>query len=540
MKLKMIIADDEHHVREGLKEIVAWDELGVDIIAVAADGQEAFELCRDLKPDILLTDIRMPMMDGLEAAFKLKEFHDKVRFIIISGAQEFNYVKTALSLHADGYILKPIKLQELQATVAQVVASIQAERKRDEHAMGLQRQLQENIPALRDKFLVDLVQGLYKSEREIADKLTLYKLPFKLGGAAVVAVFQIDEYEKAMERYTEEYKQLLSFSVTNILEEIVSRDFPGGVSFAMNENEFIVLFNQAALHDNRYLALCPEMIDSVNRYLNFSISAGIGNPVEKLVELYSSYNEASKAMEYRFFKGKNAMLPIGDFQTQGAGPDFSLVYEEQKQLFHFMKLGNREEVAAKTQLIFDAVLSGNAYTVGYVQSVCFDLINMASKTMYELGENIEKIVGDYYGMFGEVYNKREAAELQDMVLALFHKLTGHFAQKMNQKNGPLIHKIKDIISKRYMEDLSVAKLAEEVFLSPNYISLIFKQETGENITEYVTKVRMEAAKTLLKDNDLKIMEVAEMVGFENTTYFSTVFKKYTGIHPQKYRSLLHG
>jgi two-component system response regulator YesN len=194
--LKMIIADDEYNVREGLKEVVQWKELGIEIVADAADGQEAFELCRQLKPDILLTDIRMPMMDGLEAALKLKELEDPVRIIIISGAQDFNYAKTALSLNADGYILKPIKIHELQDTVKKVVASISMERNREEKNQQLKQQLHENMPVLREKFLANLIQGLYKSEQDALNKLEFFGLPLEIDSLLVVAVLQIDEYEK--------------------------------------------------------------------------------------------------------------------------------------------------------------------------------------------------------------------------------------------------------------------------------------------------------------------------------------------------------
>ncbi|MGG1519312.1 response regulator [Paenibacillus oryzisoli] len=536
MTLKMIIADDEYNVREGMKELIPWEDMGIEVVAVAADGQEAFDLCRSLKPDILLTDIRMPMMDGLEAALKLKELDEQVRLIIISGAQDFNYAKTALQLNADGYILKPIKINELQETVSKVVSSITMERNREEHELRLKQQLQENMPALREKFLASLMQGIYKTEQEVQEKLIFFNLPLAMVGSWRVAVLRVDEYEEAIKRYSEEYKQLLSFSITNILEEIVNRSRVG-VAFAMSENEFVVIFNQTALSSGQHVDLCQEMIDCINTFLKIPISAGIGNPVQKILELHHSCHEASSAIEYRFFTGKNSVLQISDFTTNRVGSEYHSVYEEQIKLLNFMKLGNHEEVANKLQDIFDSVCASHNSPAGYVQSICIELINMASKTLYELGENIESIVDNFSAIFSEVYNKRDAAELQDMMQAFFSRLTDYFSLKHSQKNSHTIKKIKDIIAQKYMENLTIARLSEEVFLSPNYISLIFKQETGENITEYVTKVRMEAAKELLKDNDLKILEVAEMVGYENATYFSTVFKKYTGIHPQKYRSL---
>lgn len=536
MTLKMIIADDEDNVREGLRDIVPWEEMNIEIVAVAADGQEALELCLELKPDILLTDIRMPMMDGLETALKLKELHEQVRIIIISGVQDFNYVKTALHLHADGYILKPIKIPELQDTVNKVVASITMERNRDEYEQRLKQQLQENLPTLREKFLTNLVQGMYKSEQEVRDKLVFFELPLEMTGSWRVAVFQIDHYDKAIERYNEEYKQLLSFSIFNIMEEIANRG-QNSVTFAMNENEFVVIFNQGALNNEQLLDLCQNIIDSINRFLKIDISVGIGNPITNILELYHTYYEACSAIEYKFFTGKNSILQISDFKTERAGWEFPLVYEEQSKLFNFMKMGQQEEVTHKLNSIFEAVCSNRNTPVGYVQNICIELINQASKTLFELGQNLDLIIADFPSMFNEVYSKRNVTDLQRMMFEFFNTLTDFFAQKHNQKNSHMIKKIKDIIAKGYMENLTVARLSEEVYLSPNYISLIFKQETGENITEYITKIRMEAAKELLKDFDLKILEVAEMVGYENATYFSTVFKKFVGMHPQKYRSL---
>ncbi|MBW7459238.1 helix-turn-helix domain-containing protein, partial [Paenibacillus sepulcri] len=435
------------------------------------------------------------------------------------------------------YILKPIKIPELQETVSKVVASIAAERSREELAIRLKRQLQENMPALREKFFANLMLGMYKSEQEVLDKLNFFELPLDLSSMRCVAAFQIDEYEKAIERYNEENRQLLSFSINNIMEEIVNRH-DAGIAFCMNENEFVVLFDPVASGTSRHLDICQEMIGSINEYLKIPISAGIGEPVHSMLQLHYSYREARSAIEYKFFTGKNSILQISDFKSNRFVVEYPKLYDDQNKLINAMKLGNREEATLKVNDIFDSVCADRNCPVGYVQSVCIELINMASKSFYEMGESIEQAGADFSARFGEVYAKRDVSELRAMLLSLFGELTGYFAAKHNQKNSHMINKIKAIISQNYMENITIARLSEEVFLSPNYISLIFKQETGENITEYVMKVRMEAAKELMKSPDLKILEIAEMVGYENATYFSTVFKKYTGMHPQKYRTLI--
>jgi len=128
-------------------------------------------------------------------------------------------------------------------------------------------------------------------------------------------------------------------------------------------------------------------------------------------------------------------------------------------------------------------------------------------------------------------------DLQEQITSVLVTVATYFSKKYTQKNNKVISDIKKIIGKRYMEDLNINKIAESVYLSPNYISLIFKQETGETIIDYLTKTRMEEAKILLKETDFKIFDISEMVGFQDSSYFSKVFKKYTGIHPQKFRTL---
>jgi two-component system response regulator YesN len=164
------------------------------------------------------------------------------------------------------------------------------------------------------------------------------------------------------------------------------------------------------------------------------------------------------------------------------------------------------------------------------------MVCIASRALRELDERLDDIVMSQTTILETIYNTENIFDLNKNILCFFSRISSYFSNKHNQKNLKVINRIKEIINKKYHENLSTSRLSEEIYLTPNYLSQIFKQATGETITEYITKTRMEQAKELLKSTSFKIIEIAEMVGYDNPHYFSTAFKKYTGIHPQKFRS----
>jgi two-component system response regulator YesN len=174
--------------------------------------------------------------------------------------------------------------------------------------------------------------------------------------------------------------------------------------------------------------------------------------------------------------------------------------------------------------------------IGYVQSICAEMIFSAARTLYEIDEDIEQVLSGRIIIMDKLYVQKNMTDLKAYMLSLLHDLSAYVAGKNTSKNSRIIHKIRSIVQEGYARELSIAKIAEEVFLTPNYISLIFKKETGETITDYITRIRIGKAKELLRTTDLKVMEISERVGYENPHYFSTVFKKTVGLHPLKYRS----
>lgn len=533
--IKMILADDESIVREGLRNIINWEEYGIEIVAEASDGQEAYDLCSKLLPDILFTDIRMPHMDGLEVATKLKENGITLKVIIFSGIQDFDYAKSALNINAEGYILKPLDVDELTGVVNKVVKQIDNERNMAERVQQLRLQLNENLGAAREKFLRFLILGMYKKEREIIDKLTYFKDPLKSDEPVSVAVLQIDDYSKKIEQYLEEDKQLLSFSVSNIVEEVMNQH-SNGICVVMGENEYVLLMNckkSKVLEENE---IYQEIITCLDKYLDISVSIGVGRIVESLLAVNSAYKDAGNALYFKFYTGKGSIINAADISLNFDKNEFPDLYAEEAELVNLIKSGNVEKTEKTIQELFHSISLHKKYTIAYIQRICDEIIYMISRAIYELGEDIGEIAGNRTDIVDSIYRTESIFDLQEQVSTLLIKIAGYFSRKYTQKNSKVVADIKRLIERKYMEDISINKIAESVYLSPNYISVIFKQETGETIIDYLTKTRMEEAKVLLRETDFKILDISEMVGFQDASYFGKVFKKYTGIHPQKYRT----
>jgi len=535
--LKMILADDESIVRDGLHNIIEWKDYDIEIVAEASDGQETYDLCMKLMPDILFTDIRMPFMDGLEVATKLKENGNDLKVIIFSGIQDFGYAKSALNINAEGYILKPLDVDELIEVINKVVKKIKQGKNLNDKVQHLRQQLHENFGAAREKFLRHMALGVYKKENEILEKLNYFQNPINANESISVAVLQIDDYSKLIENYNEEDKQLLIFSITNIAEELINNSSKG-ICVVMGDNEQLLLFNNiiggTALEENDIFL---EIVSSLNKYLNISVSIGVGRKVDNVLNINAAYKDAVNALYFKFYTGKGSIINISDISLNFESKEFPNFYSEENEFVNLVKSGNVDETKNLIQNLFTNFTHDKKYTIEYLQRICGELVYTITRSLYELGENVEEVLSKRTEILNIMHYTESIFDLQEQITSVLVTVATYFSKKYTQKNNKVISDIKKIIGKRYMEDLNINKIAESVYLSPNYISLIFKQETGETIIDYLTKTRMEEAKILLKETDFKIFDISEMVGFQDSSYFSKVFKKYTGIHPQKFRTL---
>ncbi|MBK1809852.1 response regulator [Clostridium sp. YIM B02505] len=535
--LKMVIADDETLVREGIINIIDWKEYNIEIVGEASEGKEAYDLCTKLKPDILFTDIRMPFMDGLEVTRKLKNENENMKVIIFSGVQDFAYAKSAVDISAEGYILKPLEIAELKDVVNKVVGRIELEKTNKKKMQELREQLKENIVAANEKFLRNLLLGTFTSSEEIEEKLDYFNNPFRSDGDIIVSALTIDDYTQIKQVYAEKDRQLLEFAVTNVIDEIINSK-TSGVSICMNENQFISIFNWPEEKLCETSDIFDEITIKLRALLNVSVSVGISRSVNNIQDIPLGFKDCISALQYKFYTGKNSILNITDIDDSYIEIEYIDFYEIETKLINAVKVGDILETQGISKDIFKKLKSNNTYKMDYIQCICSEIILISSRTIYELGENLNNIIQDKTKILDDIQNIENIFVLEEYMTDILRKLAEYFSKKHTRKNDKIVLDIKRLICSQYMNDISVNKISQMIYLSPNYISLIFKRETGVTITDYLTSIRMDRAKELLKDTELLIQQVSEMVGYEDASYFSKVFKRTTGIHPLKYRSFV--
>lgn len=538
--ITVILADDDFLVRETLFEIVPWRELGMEVIGQAENGKQALNMCIELKPDILFTDIKMPYLNGLEVAISLQELDISTKIVLISGIQDFNYAKTALSINAAGYILKPIQIKEIIEILKKLKNSIDMEQNREEVYSRLKHQLDENMYLMKEKFLNNLTLGVINDSNEIFEKLEYFQIPLNSSESVIVAVAEIDDYINRTREKPVNYKQFLNFSVKNIIEETLN-NHQAGVCVYTRDNQFVMLLNKRFCSEDRMAFIFEEIGDLLRDFNNITISIGVGNPVSSLESVSISYNNSLSALNYKFYTGKNSIIHIEDIsntQKLSQMSDFNvytMLNSMQKELLSQIRLGDVEKLSTTVKSFFGYLTEIKMFNEEYIRGVCIELIINAYQKIYETEIDVQEIFPHYLNSIQAVLKAETVIEMKQTINSMLEQVCNYFNRKYNLKHGNLVTQIKEFAKHRYMENITLTDIANEVYMSPNHICSVFKKETGETINEYLIKVKMDAAKNMLKNSKQKILEIAEKLGYENPHYFSYSFKKHTGQTPQQYR-----
>ena len=525
----VLLVDDEADVLQAMKKKIDWEALGFCLAGTAENGQEALEMAEQLHIDVVMTDIKMPYMDGLTLCKNLKQSYRNMKVIIYSGFDDFEFAREAVHLEAEEYLLKPISAGDMEAAFSKVRKKLDQEYDEYRNLNRLSEYYRKSLPAMREQLVMGILEGRIAGERARA-MMETYEIcldsPFYVVAALYMDVNPREEQPQPAQLFTLSLKDMVQdylmnrtrFFSTAFLDQVI-------VIFMLDEREEI---DQVLYHLDQ---ICKMGF----RVLKSSVTAAVGQICANTDALHTSYEEAVNAMEYRSILGSGQVLYINDIEP--CSEENILVTEHEFQnLVHAVKLGNRDETNAAIAQIMDSIRK-ERISPGQYQLLFMELLSELMKIgrAYKLHPN--QIFGEHAGSWQELYRMVTVDELEGWLQEVGTNLRHVLRHERRDSAARLTEQAKAYIEEHYKEsDLSADSLCRCLNVSAAYFSTIFKREVGMSFVAYLTKIRLEHALELLRTTEDKTYIIASRVGYMEPNYFSYVFKKQYGISPSKYRA----
>lgn len=527
---KVLLVDDEALIREAISENTRWSDLGYELIGTCRNGKEAIERIKENPPDLLLTDICMPFVDGMELTKFVYEQYRDTKVVIISGYDEFEYAKKAVKYQVIEYILKPITALELSETLIKVREKLDGERIQIRNIQKIKGAYISNLPVMRGRFLNSLMQGNIHVNN-LYDRFQEYNI--KLDGSHfMTALILGDDLTPFLNQSEITKVELAHFAIYNIAEEIM-KNYDAGVTFQDVEEKTVLVFSADAEIEKAAMRICEEIRTAIYKFLEIRCTIGLGQVVNSVEQLYHSFNEAKKAMEYKFLLGGNQVILAASLQEDIAqqGVDSA---KWTSQIILAIKTSNAEDIRRNVQGFIDEIR--NAYmtknrSIFYVQNLILSIMNALDNSSM----NETQIFGEVRELLNTIYDKEQLSDMAKDLITFCDDISESMKHQKDSycKKQALI--ALDYIDNHYGDsNISLNSVCVFLSLSTSYFSTIFKAYTGETFIEALTKKRIEKAKNLIEHTGKKTYEIADEVGYSDPHYFSSSFKKMTGMTPTEY------
>lgn len=535
---KVVIIDDEPIIRKGIKNIINWKQLDCEVCAEASDGIKGIDFVREYLPEIILTDICMPGIDGLNMIKQVKSIVPNSKVIIITGYREFDYVHEAIRCGAFDFLLKPTRLEKLTEVLGSAVEGLNEQKIRHSEVDKFKLLFEQSIPLLKEKFLFDIVFEINNNEDEILEKMKLFNIHINNFVFLVIE----NEFEENMDK-TQYDKHLYKFGIINSFEEILAEKYK--VHIIMLNSNRIGFIIQTSTQSQINLAEVVEnsiyLHEMVNNTFGFAITIAVSTVGTTIYELPEKLKECQYSLEYRSYLGNNSVIQYSDLNSFFKYDDYSRLERYKKQLLEGIKAGNEGIAKACSESISDFI-SSNSININYLKNFYYSTLSAINNIRLSvLAVDVEKKHEESKDIAGLITLIDESGNTGELNL-LLQEVALKIASKVNSLNNKsikvILRKAIDYINGHYAQPVTLNEVAEHTFVTTFYISRMFKKELGTSFVDYLNEIRVEKAKELLKDVKYKSYEVASLVGISDPHYFSRLFKKYSGVSPSEYRLTL--
>lgn len=541
---KVLIIDDEEPSREAIRILGDWNGLGVEEVMEAGDGRSGLALLREKKPDLVLVDMKMPEMNGMEFLQNVEKDYPNLFTIVISGYNDFEFTRQAIRSRVVDYLLKPVNRQDLNQALRKAIDVLEARKQSENEFINRNITLNMSVPKLKENIFLSVIERNFKvKNNEAFLRLIGADDPGKRFGAAALRILNLEEVSE--KRFNRE-ADLLRFAVSNVINEFAEEGFQSfGFANPKREREMIVVHTMMGGYPEdlefRSVHFMKKAVAVLEDLFGVRSIAGIGTPGADVSLLADSYERAVAAVgEIDLLK-----LPSGSVSRGAAAGSAGSSPKE------------TPSIASRIPLIRGAVEAGNSNQVrGLVLDFSRKLRSLEAFSLKEAVRILDELVillGDAaldYGVPAQKLASGGAAGLKEVGIssdfsrfeeyeALLCRIADYYAHQIRSASSSErafdVGEIKAYIDEHYFEDIKISMFTEKYFLSREYLMKLFKQQYGFGIHEYVQKIRMDKAKELLGDSDLKIQEISEMLGYKDKNYFSKAFRNYFSLSPSEYR-----
>ncbi|WP_187274467.1 response regulator [Paenibacillus sp. N3.4] len=525
---KMLVVDDEVWVRERLIHTIDWQLLGITIVDEAGCGYEALEKSKEHNPDIILTDIRMPNMGGLELIQSLKDHQIRAKVIIISGYSDFDYAKKAIALGAFDYVLKPVEDQDLLCIVERCLTQIHAEKLQVALIQKADTQVNKRLPLLKEMLFNKLIQGQIENKQDVRGVLSDFQI-YDDQAEHMCILFQVKMEEQVIEQTNKDFVQFVIANVVRdflrkwTMNEIVFTHSDAIVSIVSSTRDMAVVSQEIQVD-------LQELNQLVHRILGCSLYIGIGVGCKDIIDISLSYHQAKQSLLYHSYldkKRKTNTVVCSNWEYEKA--------EFTESLVNGIKMGHKEAVIAQLNQF---VLANSQLTPIEFKFIYVQFIHVLTRTTV-VGKESMVDFSTFCLAFLDLLNQLTSVQAMSEFLAkAIEQIMDYLERTQFRKKRKVIEKVVLFMHEHYNEPMNLNGVAERFYINASYLSKIFKEEMHISFSKYLMEYRISRAIELMQDPTKKIYEIASIVGYDDVQYFTKIFKTMKGVTPLNYKEKL--
>lgn len=517
---QLIIVDDEKVIRKGIRDYIDWESMGFEVADTFEDGKEALQYLKSRDVDVVLTDIEMSQISGLELARQIKENGWTQRVVIISGYKEFEYARKAVEYGVEYYLLKPIRMEEVKEVFTKLARELDEGKAKTDERLHAEQDFTELLPELREQFWTGLLVGGTRSRASITKRIKVLGIPVEENVPYAIADLRLFKQESSFPEYYE------GENFYNMIHNIFGGDADGLISIPVCISEDIVKVVITTLEQTdmeTFKAQARQQMEERCEAANSLLQLKFQTEVEKV------FPDIMGLAEYQCVLAKKDARPGGEYLELSA-EDYERLMQKYKLLMGIINDGDFEELDNLINNIFHEFRS---MPVAQVQTLCIDMFSMLSGKLVRMGIDMWKVWNRKLS-YQEFTSIQDLRGLKDKSKELLHDVVRMVKEKQNVSSRHFVEESIKYMKKHYSEEISLEVIANKFFLNQTYFSRLFKQYTGTTFTDYLIELRMERAKELLNQGKYKVYEISQMVGYRSEKYFFRIFKQYAGCSPTEY------